>query len=363
MSSRSRLGCPRRGARPGRGPGSGAAVRIAGRPGGLRRPRLPRRLPSGGPRSLRPCQQGARRIARRDPGGRLPRPPDRSGTCHRERPGSPPRRPALHRAEQARLADPASPARKRRPPCPRLAAAQAAIGELEQIVTPDEDGADERGGTDHRPLSLCPASGCSSVEQPMRACCPFDAGPGQRPVGDGRDGGWGRRTQDRALWLTPVGMVARTLWLCPVQVICDGCGGRSDVQRMEAPAMHVRSTLSARAVTALAALSLVFAGCSSGGGSSDPTPDPASSAAVAPTAEPGGGDSARCGPGCDVRIDAGSSGPGGDTGPAAAPGEGRLEVNGRPTRSRSARASSRPTARPRARSRSGGRKPAAHRSR
>ena len=88
--------------------------------------------------------------------------------------------------------------------------------------------------------------------------------------------------------------------------------------------MQTLTTRSGRAVAALATFSLVLAGCSGGGETTDPTRDPAKSS-VAPSADTSG---AATPPAASTPPS--SAGPvGGDTGPAANPGEGRLEVNGK----------------------------------
>jgi hypothetical protein len=89
--------------------------------------------------------------------------------------------------------------------------------------------------------------------------------------------------------------------------------------------VHTHSSMSGRATVALATIGLVLAGCSGGGETSDPTREPAESSATAPSAEPGG---AGASPAASAPATSGGSAGGGDTGPAAAPGEGRLEVNG-----------------------------------
>ena len=86
--------------------------------------------------------------------------------------------------------------------------------------------------------------------------------------------------------------------------------------------MQTLATRSGRATAALATLGLVLAGCSGGGETTDPTADPEKSSAAAPSAMGAASPSA-------AATTASSAGPvGGDTGPAANPGEGRLEVNG-----------------------------------
>ncbi len=99
--------------------------------------------------------------------------------------------------------------------------------------------------------------------------------------------------------------------------------------------MNVLSPRPGRATAALATLSLAIVGCSSGAGSTDPTSEVAASNAGAPTAEPDGPAATMADPGsAETPAEAspeatpeGAAG-GGDTGPAAAPGEGRLVVNG-----------------------------------
>ena len=89
--------------------------------------------------------------------------------------------------------------------------------------------------------------------------------------------------------------------------------------------MHTPTTRSGRATAALATLSLVLAGCSGGGETTDPTPDPAKSSSVASSADSGGAATPSA---AAPEAPSGGTG-GGDTGPAADPGEGRLEVNGK----------------------------------
>jgi len=89
--------------------------------------------------------------------------------------------------------------------------------------------------------------------------------------------------------------------------------------------VHTHSSMAGRATAALTTIGLVLAGCSGGGDTSDPTREPAESSAIAPSAEPGG---AAASPIASPAATSAGSGGGGDTGPAAAPGEGRLEVNG-----------------------------------
>ena len=88
--------------------------------------------------------------------------------------------------------------------------------------------------------------------------------------------------------------------------------------------MQTLTTRSGRAVAALATFSLVLAGCSGGGETTDPTRDPAKSS-VAPSA-----DTSAAGTPPAASTPPSRAGPmGGDTGPAADPGTGRLEVNGK----------------------------------
>jgi len=88
--------------------------------------------------------------------------------------------------------------------------------------------------------------------------------------------------------------------------------------------VHMLSTGSGRVISTLATLSLVITGCSSDGGSTDPTGGSASTATIAPSA--GSSDPGTSAAPTEAPPEGSSSG--GDTGPAAAPGEGRLEVNG-----------------------------------
>lgn len=88
--------------------------------------------------------------------------------------------------------------------------------------------------------------------------------------------------------------------------------------------MHLLSTIPSRAIAAIAVLGLIAVGCSTGGGSGDATAGPASPTAVTPGAEPTSGDGTPTAP-----TEAPTEGSaGGNVGPAAAPGEGRLDVNG-----------------------------------
>ncbi len=88
--------------------------------------------------------------------------------------------------------------------------------------------------------------------------------------------------------------------------------------------MQTLSTRSGRATAALAALGLILAGCSGGGEATDPTVDPAKSSSVAPSSAAAGESPAAA----SQDVPSGGSGSG-DTGPAADPGTGRLEVNGK----------------------------------
>lgn len=89
--------------------------------------------------------------------------------------------------------------------------------------------------------------------------------------------------------------------------------------------MHVLPTSSGRVTATLATLSLVFAGCAGGVEPTDPAKGSTASPGAVASTDPR---SAGTSPAAPTEGTAGGSASGGDTGPAAAPGEGRFQVNG-----------------------------------
>jgi hypothetical protein len=89
--------------------------------------------------------------------------------------------------------------------------------------------------------------------------------------------------------------------------------------------VHTQPSRSGRAAAGLATVGLVLAGCSGSAEPGDPTREPAESSSAAASAERS---AAAASPVASPSAGSGGSEGGGDPGPAAAPGEGRLVVNG-----------------------------------
>ena len=92
--------------------------------------------------------------------------------------------------------------------------------------------------------------------------------------------------------------------------------------------MHVYPISSGRTAAALATLSLVFAGCSSGEDAGASPVNTSTTAPGTPSAEPGGAGATPASSEAPASAAGGTGNGGGDTGPAAAPGTGRFVVNG-----------------------------------